>query len=527
MTLLTFVSCTSSWWERMSGFRKYIRFPLRLILSLRGRQQNLSLGLNPVDNAEPCFPHDTIVGSHLCGECVKSNEPDAGHKLLSIWWLIEQVCSLIKECQVYRILPSASILRQFVSILLTVLQLIQVPLSWTGDHPSKDLRLCLSTTRLLYFWKFGSNSAFLRWQRSIKVAKWTFFLSLCAPRITSFFTLNFVQLPAWIRFELLPFLVHCCFRIRHCHRLRHWNELVHQIVMSHRMCVGVCVVMCIVVLCVVADVCCSAVLRLLWLWLMLCVNVCHCVLLSAIVCWCVWVGVWCWALLLCVSVVCFCCVLFVCCCWCVVADVVLCGVVVLLSCVAVGCYFYVLLLCRCCVLCRCVCVLCRWCVVLCFVLCRCSLLKNNYCQRGWHKQRTCSSIFVDKMCVFLTRPKKVTFPLTNGETPKLVVGFLLDKDTFLKQNMEIVKDFVEQNYNNNDKPCKSSRILSLKTKTLHIFNEYAFVIFSNFFIFCFFHVFSLFFFLDATKRKNGRELPTEKLSILFWKFDFWASVDKG
>ena len=90
------------------------------------------------------------------------------------------------------------------------------------------------TTRLWYFWNLGSNSAFVRWQMSINVAKWTFFLSLCASRITSFLLFNFVQLPGWNRFELLPFRVHCCFSIWNFHRLRHRNTLVRQIVMSHR-----------------------------------------------------------------------------------------------------------------------------------------------------------------------------------------------------------------------------------------------------------------------------------------------------
>ena len=40
------------------------------------------------------------------------------------------------------------------------------------------------------FWFFGCNSAFLRWQMSIHVEKWTFFLSLCAPRVTSFLLLT-------------------------------------------------------------------------------------------------------------------------------------------------------------------------------------------------------------------------------------------------------------------------------------------------------------------------------------------------
>ena len=30
----------------------------------QGHQQHLSLELDPIDNAEPCFPHGNIVGSH-------------------------------------------------------------------------------------------------------------------------------------------------------------------------------------------------------------------------------------------------------------------------------------------------------------------------------------------------------------------------------------------------------------------------------------------------------------------------------
>ena len=56
----------------------------KLILSSEGRQQNLSLGIMPVDNAEPCCPRDNIAGSHLCDDCVKSILPNACHKLVSI-----------------------------------------------------------------------------------------------------------------------------------------------------------------------------------------------------------------------------------------------------------------------------------------------------------------------------------------------------------------------------------------------------------------------------------------------------------
>ena len=37
---------------------------------------------NPIDNGEPCFPHDNIVGDHLCDECKLSNELRVCHRLL-------------------------------------------------------------------------------------------------------------------------------------------------------------------------------------------------------------------------------------------------------------------------------------------------------------------------------------------------------------------------------------------------------------------------------------------------------------
>ena len=35
-------------------------------------QQNLSLGINRMDNAQPCFTHGNIVGNRSCDECKKS-----------------------------------------------------------------------------------------------------------------------------------------------------------------------------------------------------------------------------------------------------------------------------------------------------------------------------------------------------------------------------------------------------------------------------------------------------------------------
>ena len=136
-----FVSCTSNSLGQMFCFQKYIRFHPKLILSPQSRQQNVGFGINPIDNAEPCFPHDNVVGSHLCDECMKSNEQAFCHKSESILWLISQAYSLTRKCWVYQFVPSTCISRHFLSTLLTILQLIQVPLAWNGDHPSKALRL--------------------------------------------------------------------------------------------------------------------------------------------------------------------------------------------------------------------------------------------------------------------------------------------------------------------------------------------------------------------------------------------------
>ena len=51
------------------------------------------------------------------------------------------------------------------------------------------------------------------------------FVSLCLQN-NIFFALDFIQLPCWNRFELLPFLGHCCLCIRTFHCLRHKHKLV-------------------------------------------------------------------------------------------------------------------------------------------------------------------------------------------------------------------------------------------------------------------------------------------------------------
>ena len=44
----------------------------KMIFSPPSRWQNLGLGTNPIEIAEPCYPHDKFVASHLCDACLKT-----------------------------------------------------------------------------------------------------------------------------------------------------------------------------------------------------------------------------------------------------------------------------------------------------------------------------------------------------------------------------------------------------------------------------------------------------------------------
>ena len=62
----------------------------------------------------------------------------------------------------------------------------------------------------------------------------------------------------------------------------------------------------------------------------------------------------------------------------------------------------------------------------------------------------------DKCVFFVSRPMKiVTFLRKNDYSPKRVVDFPRERDTFRNKIMEIVEDFDEKSYNNNGKPRKS------------------------------------------------------------------------
>ena len=119
-----------------------------------------------------------------------------------------------------------------------------------------------------------------------------------------------------------------------------------------------------------------------------------------------------------------------------------------------------------------------------------------------------SFIFVGKMCVFVFRPMKiVTFLRKNDYTPKRVVDFPRERDTFRNKSMEIVEDFDKKSYNNNGKLWKSSRILRVNPiffiflsffiiSLLFFSFFFMFLIFSFFFIFHFFIFFEFFLFFS-------------------------------
>ena len=101
-----------------------------------------------------CVSHKTILWVFTCVVNVWNQTSwTSVTSSLSIWWQIEHVCSLNKECQVCHFVPNTSILREFASILLTVLQLIQVPPAWMDDPQSKDMTHCNNCSVFL----FGSS----------------------------------------------------------------------------------------------------------------------------------------------------------------------------------------------------------------------------------------------------------------------------------------------------------------------------------------------------------------------------------
>ena len=223
----------------------------KLILSPQGRQQNLSLGINPIDNAEPCHPHDNIVSSlargttgssmfahgfgHLCrGRRIHtSGHSDAG--------ILSNLGASSNFTWVYADTAPAACPSQSGSLAMTsntfvgVIRDADEPCSEKTTGPRVDFYNVTSEYDWSFFLKrLVLTPHFLRWQMSISVAKWTFFfVSLCFQN-NLLFALDFSQILCWNCLEIFPCLVHgtCC--IRNLHRLWHGNELVHQMLMGHR-----------------------------------------------------------------------------------------------------------------------------------------------------------------------------------------------------------------------------------------------------------------------------------------------------
>ena len=168
-------------------------------------------------------------------------------------WKFEQsgsVLEFLPECMLIRrqllVRRNLKVLQEHQLLLRRSFVTQASPVQWRLHRLQSRLSHCQHGVRLaLYTSDFCSNSAFLRWQMSINEANWTFFLSLLCFENNLLFALHSVQLPGWNRFEILPFLVHCFFRIRNSHRLWHKNKLVNQSVMGHRSKSFTCSVICV------------------------------------------------------------------------------------------------------------------------------------------------------------------------------------------------------------------------------------------------------------------------------------------
>ena len=97
---------------------------------------------NPRSTMLSRVAHMTMLSVVICVMNVWNQScPTSVAKPESILWLLLQVYWQTIKISSLPCGPSTGILEQFVSILLMILQLIQVPPSWIDDHPSKGLKL--------------------------------------------------------------------------------------------------------------------------------------------------------------------------------------------------------------------------------------------------------------------------------------------------------------------------------------------------------------------------------------------------
>ena len=134
------------------------------------------------------------------------------------------------------------------------------------------------------------------------------------------------------------------------------------------------------------------------------------------------------------------------------------------------------------------------------------------------------------MCVFVSRRMKIVTCLRkNDYSPKRVVDFPRERDTFRNKIMEIVEDFDDKSYNNNGKPWKSSRILRVNpffhfSFFFHHFSSFfrLFFIFSFFFHISFFHIKNFFIFFSIFHFSSFSFIFFHFLSFsFFFNFSFF------
>ena len=108
---------------------------------------------------------------------------------LPFWPGYKRILHLLLVLRILLVLKWCPSLLRLSPVMLMIL--VQWTLHTNQNHLSQchlAVRLCLCT-----FWYRGSNSEFLRWQRSINDAKWTFLPLVLASSITSFRFLTFVS----------------------------------------------------------------------------------------------------------------------------------------------------------------------------------------------------------------------------------------------------------------------------------------------------------------------------------------------
>ena len=116
-----FFSCTSDLLARTYDFRICTTVHLMLILSRLNLRQKQDLEPILFCIAVLCFPHNTIACIHMCDECKRSNAPN----VCPFSDRTSKFCSQKTKYRVYQYEPRKDISEQFVSKLLTTLQLIQ------------------------------------------------------------------------------------------------------------------------------------------------------------------------------------------------------------------------------------------------------------------------------------------------------------------------------------------------------------------------------------------------------------------